>query len=152
MRLLFGCLIGAILIASCGDSAGDETTNSLAASSTSSSSTTTTAPDTTSTAPIPILSDLTGSWENERAVLRVNDAGDYVVLGPDADPDQALTGGFVARDQVNVIFVSGVAGECPGQTGVYRVVVEEDTMTLTLVDDPCTARAAWFELPFTLES
>jgi hypothetical protein len=83
----------------------------------------------------------------------VNDAGDYVVLGPDADPDpeRPLTVGFVARDEVNVIFVSGVAGECPGQTGVYGAVVDEGTLTLTLVDDPCTARAGWFELPFTLE-
>jgi hypothetical protein len=85
-------------------------------------------------------------------VLQVNDAGDYIVLGPDADPDEPLTLGFVARDDVNVIFVSGVNGECPGQTGVYNAVVDGDTLTLTLVDDPCTARTGWFELPFTLES
>lgn len=97
----------------------------------------------------PALSDLSGSWENERSVLRVNDAGDYVVLGPDADPDLPLTGGFVARDEANVIFVSGVAGECPGETGVYRAGIEEDVLTLTLVDDPCAERRAWFELSFS---
>ena len=48
---------------------------------------------------------------------RIDDAGDYVVLGVDADPDRPLTGGFVARDDENFIFVSGVAGECPGETG-----------------------------------
>jgi hypothetical protein len=97
----------------------------------------------------PALSDLSGSWENERSVLRVNDAGDYVVLGPDADPDRPLTGGFVAREEANVIFVSGVAGECPGQTGVYGAVIEEDVLTLTLAEDPCADRADWFEPPFS---
>ncbi len=140
----------ALLTTSCGDTAGESTTTSTGGG-TSSTITTSTAPATTSTPPIPVLSDLTGNWENERAVLRVNDAGDYVVLGADADPDLPLTVGFVARDEVNVIFVSGVAGECPGQTGVYGAVVDDETLTLTLVDDPCAARAAWFELPFALE-
>jgi hypothetical protein len=148
-RLVIGCVVALVLLVSCGDPAADPTTSTAESSTTSSS--TTTATSTTSTLPVPVLSDLTGNWENERAALRVNDAGDYVVLGPDADPDQPLTGGFVARDEVNVIFVSGVTGECPGQTGVYGAVVDEDTLTLTLVDDPCTARAGWFELPFTLE-
>jgi hypothetical protein len=150
-RLLIGCL-GAVLLVSCGDAAGDPTTTSEAGTSTSSTgSTTTSVPASTTAPPIPVLSDLTGNWENERAVLRVNDGGDYVVLGPDADADQPLTVGFVARDEVNVIFVSGVSGECPGETGVYGAVIDEETLTLTLVDDPCTARAGWFELPFTLE-
>ena len=96
----------------------------------------------------PALSDLSGSWENDRSVLRVNDAGDYVVLGPDADPDQPLTGGFVARQEGNFIFVSGVAGECPGQTGVYGAVIDDTGLTLTIVDDPCAARVAWFEPVF----
>jgi hypothetical protein len=145
-------LVGSILLVACGDGAGDPTTTSRIVTSTSSTgSTTTTVLASTSTPAVPVLSDLTGNWENELAVLRVNDAGDYVVLGPDADPDQPLTNGFVARDEVNVIFVSGVSGECPGQTGVYGAVVDDTTLTLTLVDDPCTARAGWFELPFTLE-
>jgi len=95
------------------------------------------------------LSDLSGSWENERSVLRINDAGDYVVLGADADPDRPLTGGFVARDDENFIFVSGAAGECPGQTGVYGAAVDDDVLTLTLVDDPCASRATWFETRYS---
>lgn len=104
---------------------------------------------TTTTGPAAVISDLSGSWENERSVLRVNDAGDYVVLGPDADPDRPLTGGFVAREEGNFIFVSGVAGECPGQTGVYTAEFEDDLLTLTVVDDPCAARVAWFEPVYT---
>ena len=104
---------------------------------------------TTTTGPDAVISDLSGSWENERSVLRVNDAGDYVVLGPDADPDRPLTGGFVAREEGNFIFVSGVAGECPGQTGVYSAEFEDDLLTLTVVDDPCAARVAWFEPVYT---
>lgn len=106
-------------------------------------------PFTRSSRGTPALSDLSGSWENDRSVLRVNDAGDYVVLGPDADPDQPLTGGFVAREEGNFIFVSGVAGECPGQTGVYGAVIDDTMLTLSVVDDPCAARVAWFEPDFT---
>jgi hypothetical protein len=104
---------------------------------------------TTTTGPDAVISDLSGSWENEASVLRVNDAGDYVVLGPNADPDRPLTGGFVAREEGNFIFVSGVAGECPGQTGVYSAEFEDDLLTLTVVDDPCAARVAWFEPVYT---
>ena len=95
------------------------------------------------------LTDLSGDWENERSVLRINDAGDYVVLGVDADPDRPLTGGFVARDDENFIFVSGVAGECPGETGVYGAAIDSEVLTLSLVDDPCAARADWFEPPYS---
>jgi hypothetical protein len=146
-------VIAALAIVACGEQAESSTTTStVATSSTSSSSSgTSTVPDTSATTAVPVLSDLSGSWTNERAVLQVNDAGDYIVLGPDGDPDEPLTLGFVARDDVNVIFVSGVNGECPGQTGVYDAVVDGDTLALTLVDDPCTARTGWFELPFTLE-
>jgi hypothetical protein len=152
-RLASNVLAGVVLLTfSCGDAAVDPTTTSTVTTTSTSETGSTMAQTTTSTtAPIPVLSDLTGGWANERAVLRVNDAGDYVVLGPDADPDQPLTFGFVARDDVNVIFVSGVEGECPGETGVYRAVVAEDTLTFTLVEDPCPARTAWFELPFTSE-
>lgn len=149
--LAAGLLFGASsLVVSCGDAA-DPTTTNPSVTTTSSAPATTAGPASTSTRPIPVLSDLTGGWVNDRAVLRVNDVGDYVVLGPDADPDVVLTNGFVARDEVNVIFVSGVAGECPGQTGVYGAALDGDTLTLTLVDDPCQARADWFQLPFTAE-
>jgi hypothetical protein len=103
----------------------------------------------TTTGAEPVISDLSGSWENERSVLRVNDAGDFVILGPDADPDRPLTGGFVAREEGNFIFVSGVSGECPGETGVYSAAIEDGSLTLTVVDDPCTSRVAWFEPTFT---
>ena len=103
--------------------------------------------------PTPALSDLSGSWENESVILRVNDAGDYVVLAVDvAEEEGALTGGFVARDDVHFIFVTGIGGECPGQAGVYETAIEDDVLTLTLVEDPCVARATWFEPPFTRAS
>ena len=55
----------------------------------------------------------------------------------------------MAREEGNFIFVSGVAGECPGQTGVYGAAIEDGALTLTVVDDPCTSRVAWFEPTFT---
>lgn len=149
-RLRIGFLVAGLLIVACGEDADSSTTTSDVVTTASSSAST--IPAAGSTTAGPALSDLTGSWMNERAVLQVNDAGDYIVLGPDADPNEPLTLGFVARDDVNVIFVSGVNGECPGQTGVYDAVVDGDTLTLTLVEDPCAARAEWFARPFTLDS
>ncbi len=110
-------------------------------------------PATTSTVPPRpelALSDLSGSWENGSVALRVNDAGDYVVVPVD-NPDQepALLGGFVARDERNFIFVTGVGGRCPGETGVYDAVIDSGALTLTLVEDPCQQRAGWFEEPFS---
>lgn len=94
------------------------------------------------------LSDLTGSWANDTVTLQVNDAGDFVIL-PAGDPVEAdpLLGGFVARDEEDLIFVTGVGGECPGQSGVYAAAIDEATLTLSLVEDPCPVRAAWFETP-----
>lgn len=94
------------------------------------------------------LSDLTGSWANDSVMLRVNDAGDYLIL-PAGDPDEAdpLVGGFVAREEDDLIFVTGVGGECPGQSGVYAASIDATTLTLSMVEDPCPARAAWFETP-----
>ena len=134
--------VAALIVVSCG-TISSSTDTTVATTSPATTLPTTTGLET-------VISDLSGSWENERSVLRVNDAGDYVVLGPDAEPDQPLTGGFVAREEGNFIFVSGVAGECPGQTGVYGAVIEDDLLTLTAIDDPCTARVGWFEPVFTL--
>ena len=94
------------------------------------------------------LSDLTGSWSNDSVTLQVNDAGDFVVLSAE-DPDQTdpLLGGFVARDEEDLIFVTGVGGECPGQSGVYAAAIDAATLTLSLVEDPCPVRVAWFEPP-----
>jgi hypothetical protein len=97
------------------------------------------------------LSDLTGSWSNDSVTLQVNDAGDFLIL-PAGDPDEAdaLLGGFVARDEKNLIFVTGVGGECPGQSGVYAAAMDAATLTLSLVEDPCPVRVAWFETPLAL--
>jgi hypothetical protein len=97
------------------------------------------------------LSDLTGSWSNDSVTLQVNDAGDFLIL-PSGDPDEAdpLLGGFVARDAEDLIFVTGVGGECPGQSGVYAAAIDAANLTLSLVDDPCPIRVAWFETPLAL--
>ena len=94
------------------------------------------------------LSDLTGSWSNDSVTLQVNDSGDYLIL-PAGDPDEAdpLLGGFVARDEEDLIFVTGVGGECPGGRGVYGAAIEAGTLTLSLVEDPCPARVSWFQAP-----
>jgi hypothetical protein len=94
------------------------------------------------------LSDLTGSWANDTVTLQVNDAGDFLVL-PTGDPDEVapLLDGFVARDEEDLIFVTGVGGECPGQSGVYGAAIDAGILTLSLVEDPCPVRVAWFEPP-----
>lgn len=100
------------------------------------------------------IADLSGSWANDSVVLRVNDAGDYVVLasGEAGREGEPLMGGFVARDDRHFIFVTGLGGECPGQTGVYEASITEDRLTLTLVEDLCRSRSLGFEDPLSMQT
>jgi len=100
----------------------------------------------TGTGPGLELSDLSGVWANDSTILRINDAGDFLIQAA-ASPDQVLMGGFVARDELRFIFVTGVGGACPGARGVYTASVEGEVLTLTLDEDPCEERASWFETP-----
>lgn len=92
------------------------------------------------------LSDLSGVWGNETVLLRINDSGDFLVQPADAE-DEVVMGGFVARDDLRFIFVTGVGGECPGTRGAYTAAVDSDALVLTLEDDPCQLRAEWFARP-----
>lgn len=92
------------------------------------------------------LSDLSGVWANDSVVLRINDAGDFLVQPADL-LEQILMGGFVARDELRFIFVTGVSGECPGARGAYTAGVDGEVLTLTLDEDPCGERVGWFEAP-----
>lgn len=94
------------------------------------------------------LSDLSGEWSNGAVTLRINDAGEFLVEPTDSD-EQALMGGFVARDDRRVIFVTRVDGACPGAAGAYRADVNGDELTLTTEEDSCRERVAWFEAAFT---
>ena len=94
------------------------------------------------------LSDLSGEWANGTVTLRINDAGEFLIQPADS-AEQALMGGFVARDDRRFIFVTRVEGECPGVTGAYRAAVSGDELTLTLEEDSCPERVAWFEAAFT---
>jgi hypothetical protein len=137
----------ALVLVSCGEPTGTTSTPGAAATSATSSldngSTTTTSMIVTTSLSEPALSDLTGNWDNGTLILQVNDAGEFLVLDPD-DPEQALMGGFVARDGNEFNFVTGTSGQCPGQTGVYEAAVDGDTLRLTLIDDPCETRSAGF--------
>jgi hypothetical protein len=95
------------------------------------------------------LSDLVGDWDNGQLFLQVADDGSYQVLEtPTSDPNDPLMSGFVARDGINVIFVTNIYGECSGQTGVYQALMTEGQLVLTLVDDPCQFRATRFVSPW----
>ena len=94
------------------------------------------------------LSDLSGVWANDTVVLRINDAGDFLVQ-PAAGADEVVMGGFVARDDRRFIFVTGVGGECPGTRGAYTATVDSDALALTVDDDPCELRAGWFAERFS---
>lgn len=94
------------------------------------------------------LSDLSAEWANGVVTLRINDAGEFLVQPTDS-AEQALMGGFVARDDLRFIFVSRVEGECPGAAGAYRADVNGDELTLTMEEDSCRERVAWFEAAFT---
>jgi len=91
------------------------------------------------------LSDLAGDWENGELFLQIADDGFYQALEmPASDPNDPLMSGFLARDGINVNFVTDIYGECAGQTGVYEVLVIDGQLILSLVDDPCEFRATRF--------
>ena len=95
------------------------------------------------------LSDLVGNWDNGELFLQFTEDGSYQVLEtPRSDPNDPAMGGFVARDGINLIFVTNIYGECSGQTGVYEALMAGDQLILTLVDDPCQFRAERFEDPW----
>ncbi|MGH8951024.1 MAG: hypothetical protein ACRDX9_06350 [Acidimicrobiia bacterium] len=94
------------------------------------------------------LSDLSGVWANDTVVLRINDAGDFLVQPADAAGEVVMRG-FIARDDRRFIFVTGVGGECPGTRGAYTATVDPDALALTLDDDPCDLRAGWFGKPLS---
>jgi hypothetical protein len=104
--------------------------------------------ETTESTALVTLSDLEGSWVNEAALLLVADDGSYAVFDDPAFPDLVLMNGFIARQDDQMIFVTGVNGECPGQTGNYTAALDGDTLTLTLIDDPCPLRVDLFKAPF----
>lgn len=137
--------LAAICLAACSGAADGTTTTSVAATTTTSIAQT---PSTSS--PEPVLSDLTGDWDNGVMLLMVNDQGEFLVLESGSDDSgEPLMGGFVAREGGDVNFVTGINGECPGQTGVYAASFVDDTLVLTLVDDPCELRADGFADPWT---
>lgn len=138
MRLLLTAVVVVSLVG-CG---GDGETTESTTTSTPGITTSTTLEATTTTGVT--LSSLTGNWANEELVLEVNDGGEFVLRLP-SDPTGALMGGFVARDGDELSFVTSTTGECPGQTGVYGVVISEESLTLTVVDDPCPVRVSGFE-------
>jgi hypothetical protein len=102
-----------------------------------------------STTEVVVLSDLVGDWENGEWFLQIADDAFYQVLEEStSDPDDPLMSGFLARDGVNVNFVTDIYGDCAGQTGVYEVLLIDARLMLILVDDPCELRATRFVDPW----
>jgi hypothetical protein len=91
------------------------------------------------------LSDLVGDWDNGELLMQIADDGSYQVLGnSDSYPAGPLMGGFVAREGKDLNFVTDLFGDCAGMVGVYSALIDNDTLALTLVEDPCAFRAASF--------
>jgi hypothetical protein len=130
-----------LTLVACGDDADPSTTTDSVQSSTTVDGVTTTVGEGAEAT----LSDLTGTWENVSLSLEVNDGGEFLVMG---GPNEPLMGGFIARDGAQFNFVTSTTGECPGQTGVYEASIEDDVLTLSLIEDPCQLRATGFEPAF----
>lgn len=146
MRFRAGLFFAGMMLSVAGcASDGDSATTSV------DEGTTTTVAETTTTSMSELaLSDLTGNWDNSTLLLMVTDQGEYSIAAVGTvDPDQALMWGFVARNGLQFNFITGTQRECPGQTGVYEATINDDMLTLTLVDDPCELRAEGFEDVFS---
>jgi hypothetical protein len=117
-----------------------------------SEATTTTAPPSGGTNPPPSSSftvkDLVGTWENDTYVFTVNDDTSYSIAAAGA-PDTPLMSGYASAMGTTVSLATGTSGECPAQTGNYKAALSGDTLTFTVSNDPCEARAAGFTQPFT---
>ncbi len=135
--------VGLLLVAACGNDPAGDTTSTTGPITTNDGQATT-----TSTGDIG-LPDLVGDWDNGELFLQFADDGSYQVLeAANADPNDPVMGGFVARDGADINFVTDVFGECAGMTGVYSVAIEGGQLLLTLVDDPCQFRATRFAEPW----
>lgn len=139
----------AAMAAACGDGTGGETTTTV------STPVTTTMPTTTTTAPPRpvVLSDLTGRWESEENAIQFDEGGSYELFELDPDDTNTATGviGFVALQEGQLIFATSAnPNPCPGETGVYLGELREETLHLSVVDEPCVFREEAFALPFTM--
>ena len=146
-RLTSLLVVGVLLVGACGNDPAGETTSTTGPGPTTSS-----ADDATTTTTGEVgLPDLVGDWDNGELFLQIADDGSYQVLETaDSDPNDPVMGGFVARDEADINFVTDVFGECAGMTGVYSVALDGNQMLLTLVDDPCQYRASRFSEPWNL--
>jgi hypothetical protein len=148
-RLPAAALLLAILLlsAACGGggSEGSEGTSGATTATTASSGSQGSNPPPSSSFTV---KDLVGTWDNGTYVLTVMEGTEYSVANSDA-PDTPVMGGFVAAMGTTVSFATGTSGECPAQTGNYKAALAGDTLTFTVSNDPCEARAAGFTAPFT---
>jgi hypothetical protein len=150
VRFLRPALSVVLLVAmvACGDGSGDEPTTTLTSVGEDSTTTSRVRPSTTA-APEPSLSDLTGNWDNGTMVLSVTDQGEYVIASSgEAGSGEVLMAGFVARDGDQFNFITATSGECPGQTGVYEATITASDLVLVVVDDPCQLRSTGFGQAF----
>jgi hypothetical protein len=94
------------------------------------------------------VQDLVGTWENDTYILTVIEGAQYSLAASGA-PDTPLMQGFVSAMGTTISLATGTGGECPAQTGNYKASLEGDTLTFTVSNDPCEARATGFSQPFT---
>lgn len=73
---------------------------------------------------------------------------EMLVIGPSDQYTQVVTGrsrairGLVTETAGRLTFLENAGEVCPGQPGTYNVSVEPKGVFLTLVQDPCSGRAA----------
>jgi hypothetical protein len=140
-RLFSLILVIVVSVAACG---GGGTADTTTATSTAPQGTSAPSGGSSSLTP----ADIVGTWDNGVYVLTVLDGTEYTIAASDA-PDTVLMSGFIAAMGSTITLATGTNGECPGQTGNYKGSLEGDTLTLTVSNDPCQARAEGLAAPLT---
>jgi hypothetical protein len=140
LRRSLAVLAALLVVAACGGGGGTSTTAITTAPSDGTSPPATSASFT--------VQDLVGTWENDTYVFTVVEGAQYSVAAAGA-PDTPLMEGFVSAMGTTISLATGTGGECPAQTGNYKASLQGDTLTFTLSNDPCEARATGFSQPFT---
>lgn len=101
------------------------------------------------------LSELTGAWDMDGHVLRVDEGGSYELFATsdgDAEEETGVFGFIALQDGLLIFATSANPGPCAGETGVYFAHMVGPGLRIGAVDEPCEFRSEAFGSKWSLSS
>ncbi len=88
---------------------------------------------------------IVGTWQGETTgtVMSIYGDGRLVIENAPGVPAGTVITGTVDRgfDEVRIAYLTP-ASLCPGQSGVYRLSLKKDVLSMEVLNEPCPERAA----------